>query len=257
MKQIAIVDIETSGLSAQLDWILQLSAIKIDRDFNIIDKFDCYIKPDCEYTINPDAQVVHGLTKEFIDKNGQSIKKVGPEFLKFIEGCDIAGYNSNNFDILRIYKDFSHAGLEFPFENMHFYDVYGIEKHLFPRNLESVYKKYTGKTMEEAGLDVHNSMSDVLATKEVFKAQMKNLSWDEVNEWSENQLICPDGSVRDAGTVDGDMLLVFNIGKYKDKDVFEIMKTDVGYMKWASKNMFSAYTNKLVRTYCRAKLAKQ
>lgn len=250
---ICITDIETTGLSAQFDWIIQLSAVKFDREtFKIVDKFNRYVIPRGDWHIHPDATAVHGLTEEFIKSNGKSLKKIGPEYLDFIDGCDIMGYNSNQFDILRIYKDFTDSGLNFPIDGVQFYDVLGMERKIHPNDLGSVFGRYTGKTMEQAGLSAHDSLSDCMATLEVFKCQMELLDndWDTINEWRENQLLTPDGTVRNVSPHGQQPLIVFNQGKYKDRDVYEVMKDDPGYMKWAAKNMFTSYTLNFVRKYC-------
>ena len=250
-KQIVLLDCETSGLSAQFDWIIQLSAVKFDRDtFEVLGKYNHYIKPLGKYEIHPDAEAVHGLSKDFIESNGKTLKQVGPEFLDFIAGCDIMGYNSNNFDVLRIYKDFTHAGLNFPVEGIKFYDVLAMERKIHPMNLSSVFERYKGQTMEQFGLKAHDSMSDVLATLEVFKSQMEFLDYETIDEWPENTLFTPDGTVRNASKPDEPMLVVFCQGKYRDRDVYDVMKQDPGYMKWAAQNLFSSYTLKLVRKYC-------
>jgi DNA polymerase III epsilon subunit-like protein len=252
MKQcIVVLDTETSGLSAQFDWIVQLSAVKFNKEtFEIVDTFDTYVKPMANWEMNPQAEAVHGLSKEFIEKNGKTLAEIGPTFLKFIEGSDIMGYNSNQFDILRIYKDFAHAGLDFPIDGIKFYDVLAMERKIHPNNLGAVFERYTGKTMEQAGLDAHNSLSDVKATLEVFKCQMEYLDYDTIDQWTENELFTPDGTVRNAANAGEPVLIVFSQGKYRDRDVYEVMKDDANYMKWAAQNMFSSYTLKKVRTYC-------
>lgn len=250
----SLLDVETSGLSSQFDWIIQLSAIKFDtKTFEIVDVFNEYIKPAGEYNISPDAEAVHGISKEFIEKNGKLLKNVGPRFLKMVDGGDIMGYNSNQFDILRIYKDFTHAGLNFPIEGVKFYDVLAMERKIHPMNLGAVFERYTGQTMEQYGLDAHNSLSDVKATLEVFKHQMEFLDYETIDTWIENDLLTPDGTVRRASRQDEPLLIVFSQGKYRDKDVYEVMKMDAGYMKWAAEKMFSSYTLKVLRQYCKEK----
>lgn len=255
-KPIALFDTETTGISAQHDWIIQLSCIKFDRDtFEILGKFNEYIIPRGEWHIHPDATEVHGLTEEFIKANGKSLKVVGPAFLDFIKGCDIMGYNSNQFDVLRAYKDFTDSGLTFPVDGIQFYDVLGMERRIHPNNLGAVFERYMGRTMEQAGYKVHDSLGDCMATLDVFKCQMELLGndWDTINQWRENQLLTPDGTVRNAAAEGEPMLIVFNQGKYRDRDVFDVMNDDPGYMKWAVKNMFSGYTTMLCRKYCAQK----
>lgn len=251
-KPIVLFDTETTGLSKQYDWIIQLSAVKFDRHtFEVLGKFNEYIKPAGKYDISKDAEAVHGLSKEFIEANGKSLKKVGPAFLDFASGCDIMGYNSNQFDVLMAFKDFKYSGLNFPVEGIKFYDVLAMERKIHPMNLGAVYERYTGRTMEDAGLKAHDSMSDCMGSLEVFKHQMEFLDYETIDQWQENQLLTPDGTVRNASKQDEPMVIVFCQGKYRDRDVYEVMKEDAGYMKWAASNMFSSYTLNLVRKYCR------
>lgn len=255
-KPIVFYDVETTGLSPQHDYIIQLSAVKFDPEtWGELGRWNNYIKPSRAYTIHPDAEVTHGLSKDFIEKNGKLLKDVGPSFIEFIKDCDLAGYNSNSFDVKFLYNDFALAGFEFPIEDVQFFDVMRMQQRLYPNKLSEVYKRYFGKTMEEAGLKAHDSMSDVIATGRVMQAQMDkhNLGWDEIRSWQENQLLTPDGTVRNAARHDEPMLLVFSQGKYKDVDVYKVMNEDVSYLKWASQNLFSPYTLKLVRKYCKTR----
>ena len=253
-NNIVCFDTETTGLSKQYDWIIQLSAVKFNRDtFEVLGEFNRYIKPAGKWEIHPDAEATHGITKEFIETNGESIKVVGRDFLDFVDGCDLMGYNSNNFDVLMAYKDFKYSGLNFPVEDIKFYDVLAMERKIHPMNLGSVFERYVGMTMEQYGLKAHDSLSDVKATLEVFKNQMQFLDYETIDTWPENELFTPDGTVRNASKPDEPMLVVFNQGKYRDRDVYEVMKEDIGYMKWAAKNLFSSYTLKLVRDYCKTR----
>ena len=248
---IVFVDVETTGLNPTQDRILQLSALKVDDDFNEIARWDHYIRPLGEYNISESAQAVHGLTKEFIENNGESLVDLADDFIEFINGCDVGGYNSNNFDWKFIYNELVRAGRELDMNRV-FYDVLSIERRLRPCNLGAVYERYTGKTMENSGLDAHNSMSDVIATAAVMKEQMKLIN-EDIKAWPENQLLSPEGSVRNAGNITNPMI-VFTTGKYKDRDVYDIMKQDPGYCKWWSQKVATNYSRKLVRNYCQTRL---
>lgn len=259
-KPIVIFDTETTGISKQFDWIIQLSGVKFDREtFEVIGKFNEYIIPRGEWHIHPDATEVHGLTEDFIKVNGRLLKEVGPEFLKFAEGCDFMGYNSNNFDVLMAYKDFTDSGIPFPVEGIQFYDVLGMERKIHPNTLGAVFERYAGKTMEQAGYQAHDSLGDCMATLDVFKHQMDLLDgdWETINGWQENQLLTPDGTVRNAAKQDEPMCIVFNQGKYRDRDVYDVANEDPGYMKWACEKMFSGYTVMLCRKYYAQKKAAE
>ena len=250
-------DVETTGLSSQNDFIIQLSAKLFDKEtFKILDVFNEYIIPQHAYEISPDAEAVHGISKEFLEKNGKPLRDVAQRFLDMCEEADYLTYNGNRFDVLFLHKDLTLAGFEFPIEGHKFYDAYSIECRIMPRDLGSVFNRYMYRTMEDAGLKAHDSMSDVSATICVLREQMKtrDLSFDELDTWEENNMLSPEGSIRASNAPDEPLKIVFRVGKYKDEDVYIVMKKDPSYMKWASEKMFTPYTLNKVRKYCREKM---
>lgn len=252
---IVFVDCETTGLNPQQDRILQLSAIKVDEAGKIVDVWDHYLKPVGAYEISPSATEVHGLTKEFIEENGENFKEIGPSFVEFINGCDVAGYNSNNFDWKFIYNELFRVGLDLDMDRT-FYDVLSIERKLRPCDLNSVYTRYMGQSMEEAGLDAHNSLSDVIATAKVFMEQLKVIpEGEDLKSWGENQLFSPEGSIRNAGTKERPVL-VFTMGKYRDSDVFDILNRDPDYCSWWSRTIATTHSRKAVTEYCKRRNAE-
>ena len=257
-RNLVCVDVETTGLSKQTDRIIQLSAVKFDKNFKMLDRWNHYIKPSGTFTINEKAKEVHGIDEKTLDNLGEKLKDLIPDFLKFIEDCDYVTYNGNNFDIAMLYADFEREGAEFPIEGRKFYDVMSMERKLRPGNLGAVFQRYTGQTMEEAGLAAHDSQADVIATMTVMQKQFEthNLNWEEVGEWQENQMISPEGSIRNAGTSETGDLLVFAVGKYRDSDVFDIMQKDADYCRWWSTNVATTYTRNKVRAYVQKRLVE-
>lgn len=246
MKHLIAYDVETTGLSTQNDFIIQLSCIKVNKDdFKEIDRRDWYIKPAHAYEIHPEAIKAHGLTKEFIEKNGKTIKEIAPDFLEFIKDCDFLTYNGNTFDIQFLYKDFNMFGYDLNLDGRKFYDAYAMECSIRPRTLSYVYHDYTGKLMEGA----HNAIKDVEATIEVFKKQKElyNKEWDELDEMIENNLLTPDGSIRRPSSDSNQ--IVFVRGKYKDCEFMEVYKKDPSYVKWFTENVASKYTINVLREY--------
>lgn len=245
MRNLVAFDTETTGLSTKDDFIIQLSAIKFNPEtFETIEERDWYVKPLHKYEISEGAFEAHGLTKEFIESNGIPMNKVAKEFLEFVEDCDFLSYNGNGFDVRIMYKDFKLVGLEFPMDR-DFYDSYLMDVRMNPRNLGALYKKMTGKELEGA----HNALNDVRATIEIFQKQMENLDYEEVKEWEENKILTPDGSIRRRTMNDPDSDIVFNVGKYRDKEFMSVSKTDPGYIKWFMENLATDYTKKVLREY--------
>ena len=240
--------VETTGLNPKEDFIIQLAMIKFEKHtFEIVSKNNWYIKPAHNYTINPQAQAVHGISKEWLDTNGIYLKDIISEIDEMIKDSDFLTYNGNSFDIKFLYKDLLLWGYELNLENRKYYDSFAMECRFAPRDLSSVYKKYTGETLDDA----HNALSDVEATIKVFKEQMitHDITWDDVDNFQENELLTPDGSIRNAAPAGEPLRIVFNVGKYKDSEFMEICSKDPGYIKWYMENIASNYTKKFLKKY--------
>lgn len=247
MKQIVAFDVETTGLSFNTDYILQISAIKFDVDtFEKIDQFDTYVIPPVQnWDIAEGAFVKHGLTKEFIYENGVPLKAAAEAFLSFLGDCDTLSHNGKGFDVRMLSKDFRLVGLEFNLDRV-FFDSYLLEVMLHPRRLENIYESYTGQKMEGA----HNSLCDVMATIEVFRHQVElfrqqDMSLDDIMQLDESKLLCIDGMIKK----DGDKIL-FARGKHKDVEFMRACEIDSDYVRWFMNNPeFDAHTKKTLKEY--------
>ena len=115
MKNIVAFDVETTGTDSSKDVIIQLAAVKFDKDFNRLDSYCCYVKPMEDFEISPGAFEKHGLTKEFILDNGMPSNGVMEVFNAFCKDCDLLSYNGNNFDIPFLLVEFERANINFSF----------------------------------------------------------------------------------------------------------------------------------------------
>jgi DNA polymerase-3 subunit epsilon len=243
---IVAFDVETTGLSFTNDYIIQLSAVKVDKDFNEVGVFNRYIIPHVNsWTITEEAFAKHGLTKEFITSNGDFLSNVASEFLAFIDGCDMLSYNGKGFDVKMLLKDFRSVGLSIDITKV-YYDSFLLEAKLNPRTLDAVYKRYTGKDIENA----HNALFDVYATIEVFKHQVQcfnnqGVTLDEIMGFNESKIFCVDNIITKV-----DDKIVFAIGKHKGHEFMEVVNTDPGYIKWVMNNDdFDITTKNILREY--------
>lgn len=247
-KYIVCWDVETTGLNPKEDFIIQLAVSKFDKTtFEEIVGKKWYIKPAHAYSISPSAQAVHGLSKEFIDANGVYFKEIAQEFFDLIKDSDLLTYNGNTFDIKFLNEECRRWSIDLPIYGKRFYDAFAMECRFHPRNLSQVYKNYTGKDLEGA----HDALSDVRATAEVFKHQMSNfnLNYNDIDSWMENNLLTPDGTIRNAAAAGEPLRIVFVVGKYKDSEFMDITKKDPGYIKWYMENLASNYTKKILSNY--------
>ena len=163
-------DTETTGLDVQRDWIIQLSLVKVDaHTFEAVGAYDWYIKPSGAYTIAPEAQAVHHITREVLEREGVALKDIYPQMMAFLQDCDILSYNGNGFDARILYYNLQREGLTIDYDAYRFYDAYLIEMARTSRCLTDVYRRYYGREFDDA----HNSLADVRATIAVFKAQQE------------------------------------------------------------------------------------
>lgn len=247
-KFIVCWDVETTGLNSKEDFIIQLACAKFDKETCTVTKTQkWYIKPAHSYTISPKAQEVHGLTKEFIEANGVYFKDIANEFFEMIADADLLTYNGNSFDIKFLNEECKRWGLELPIYGKKFYDAFSMECRFNPRNLSAVFEKYMGYSFSDA----HDALNDVMATVKVFQAQMETqgLTYDDIDQFQENNLLTPDGTIRNAAAAGEDMMIVFNVGKYKDSEFMEVTRKDPSYIKWYMENLASDYTKKVLSSY--------
>lgn len=247
-KYICVWDCETTGLNSKEDFIIQLAALKFDKETGSFkDGKKWYIKPAHAYVISQKAQEVHGITKDFLEENGRYFKDVIPEFFEMIKDADLLTYNGNTFDIKFLNEECKRWGIDLPISGKKFYDAFAMECRLNPRSLGEVYKKYTGEELDGA----HDALNDVIGTAKVFLAQMENngLTYDDIDGWNENNLLTPDGTIRNAAAPGEDLMIVFAVGKYRDSEFMEVARKDPSYIKWYMENLASNYTQNRLKEY--------
>lgn len=225
LKPLVVPDIETTGLHKETDYIIQFSAIKVDRTTNnIIDSINLYIKPTGLYNITIQAYMKHHIKPEFLEDK-PTFAEVAQQIKDFLEGCDILTYNGNSFDLPFIKAEFARIGQEINFLGVNCYDAFVEEKKRYGMKLVDTYKRYTGHIMEEDDLTPHDALSDVKATYKVFVEQQKQKPYGPEKRLTEDNVIVE-------GVFNGKEQPVFNIGKYKDLPLSYISTIDQQYLKW-------------------------
>ena len=227
-KPIVWFDVETTGTSITEDRIIEICLIKQSPD-NKFTKLYHLVNPESKDS-EPGAIEKHGITKDkLVDK--PVFKKIAQEILDFIEGCDLGGYNAFRFDIPILAEEMLRAGFRFNHRNFKILDPYLMLLHFLPRDLGSVYERFTGKKLENA----HTAESDIKATIEIFYKMAKefdvpstvneldNIIIDRTNLVDLNQKFIFDS--------DGKKIL-FNFGKYKGTGFDEVFDKDPKYIKW-------------------------
>ena len=163
-KPIIFFDLETTGVNISHDRIIELSYIKVYPNGTEEEK-SMSINP--EMSIPAESTAIHHITDEDVaDK--PTFKQIAKELAKVFEGCDIAGYNSNRFDIPLLMEEFLRAGINIELSRQKFVDVQTIFHKMEQRTLSAAYKFYCNGDLENA----HSANADTRATYEVLKAQL-------------------------------------------------------------------------------------
>ncbi len=238
-KPIIFFDLETTGTNITHDRIVELSYIKIYPNGDEEEK-SRRLNP--EMHIPEASTAIHHIADEDV-KDAPTFKMIAKDLLRIFEGCDIAGFNSNKFDIPLLMEEFLRAGLKFDVSKRQFIDVQNIFHKMEQRTLVAAYKFYCGKDLENA----HSAMADTRATYEVLKAQLDR--YPETNDFG-NDVDKLSKFSSQSRNVDlaGRMVknekdeVVFNFGKYKGQSVAEVLKKDPSYYGWMIQGDFPQNT---------------
>ncbi len=247
-KPIIFFDLETTGTNIMQDRIVEISLIKIMPNGEEIE-YTKRVNP--ERHIPEEATAVHHITDEDVAQ-APTFKMLAREIAAKFEGSDIAGFNSNRFDIPMLAEEFARANVDFDFSKPRFIDVQTIFHKKEQRTLVAAYRFYCGKELDGA----HSANADTRATYEVLKAQLDRYDdlpndMDELSKYS-----APNRNVDLMGRIilnDQD-IAVINFGKYKGKPVIEVFKRDPGYYSWILQGDFAGDTKRaFTRFYMESK----
>ena len=234
-------DLETTGTNINTDRIVEICYLKVYPNGNEEAK-TMRINPGMH--IPEEASAIHGIYDEDV-KDCPTFKEVARNIARDIEGCDLAGFNSNRFDIPVLAEEFLRAGVDVDLGRHKFIDVQVIFHKMEQRTLSAAYKFYCGKDLEDA----HTAEADTRATYEVLMAQLdrypETLKNDvaflsEYSSFNRNVDFAGRMVYNDAGVE------VFNFGKYKDIPVAEVLKKDPGYYSWILNSDFTLNTKAML-----------
>lgn len=249
-KPICFIDLETTGINVSLDKIVEIAIIKILSDGTKQIKRKL-VNP--EMPIPKGASDVHGITDEMV-KDAPNFKQIANEVKQFIEGADMAGYNSNRFDIPMLNEEFLRAGIPIDLESRKLVDVQKVFHMMEQRTLSAAYKFYCDKILEDA----HSAEADAMATYEVLEAQLQkypqigNTVEAVVKFTGEEHIV--DFARR---LVFENGVETFNFGKHKGKPVVQVLKEEPQYYDWMMKGDFALHTKqKLTEIFNRTILNK-
>ena len=240
IKPLCFFDLETTGTAISKDRIVEMAVLKLHPDGSQENKV-WRINP--EQPIPEEASQVHGITDEMV-ANEPTFKVLSNEIYSFIKGCDLAGYNSDRFDIPLLVEELLRAEIPFDFKNCKTVDVQTIFHKMEARTLEAALKFYCSKELTNA----HSALADTQATHDVLLAQLERYSDLEPTIDFLNKFSTRRKTADFAGFLVYDKAgeLCFGFGKHKGKKVTAILETEPGYFGWVLNADFPRYTKKIL-----------
>ena len=189
------------------------------------------------------ATAVHHITDDDV-KNEPTFKQIAKELANVFEGCDIAGFNSNRFDVPLLAEEFLRAEVKVDFSRRKFIDVQTIFHKMEQRTLSAAYKFYCHKDLEGA----HSALADTEATYEVLKAQLDKYPSlkNDVEYLSAFSTQSKNVDLAGRFVYNNAGVEVFNFGKYKGRPVEEVLSTDPGYYGWMMNGDFALNTKQVL-----------
>jgi DNA polymerase-3 subunit epsilon len=226
-KPLAFFDIEATGTDPLSDRIVEIFILKVNPDASRT----TYVQ-----RINPATRIpseviaIHGITNEDV-KLCPFFSEVAPKISEFLGDSDFGGYNLVEYDVKILTKEFERAGVEFTAAGRKIVDAFKIFQKNERRDLSAAYRFYCDRELKGA----HGAQADVMATYEVFMAQLQKYSHlprdigglhdycnapDERFVDSDRKFYWRDGRA------------YFSFGKYKSKALEQVVKDDPDYIEW-------------------------
>ena len=241
-RPIVFFDLETTGVNIVKDRIVEISILKVFPNGN---------KESKTWLVNPTINIpkettaIHGITDQKV-ANEPTFEQLHKEIIDIISNCDLAGYNSNKFDIPLLAEEFLRCGYDFSMKNINTVDIQNIFHKLERRTLSAAYQFYCNKELVNA----HSAEADTIATYEILLAQIERYKELEndinfLSSFSErgNKRLDIAGFIRE----NDDNQAIITFGKFKDKTLDEIYDLNPGYFSWINQADFPLHTKKILK----------
>jgi DNA polymerase-3 subunit epsilon len=239
-RPICFFDLETTGVEVAKDRIVEISIFKVFPNGN---------KESKTWLVNPEIKIpfqvsqIHGITDEKV-ANEPTFKELSSQVYAMIKDSDLAGFNSDRFDIPLLAEELLRAGVDFDMKNRVSVDVQTIFHKMEERTLSAAYKFYCGQSLENA----HSAEADTMATYEILKSQLERYPELENDMKSLSEFTTRKKSVDFAGFIamNDKGQEIFTFGKHKGALVEKILEDEPGYFGWIQNADFPLYTKKVL-----------
>jgi DNA polymerase-3 subunit epsilon len=266
-RPLVFFDLETTGTKVGVDRIVEMALIKVQPDGSVERKPE---EPGKRILVHPEmpipleSSLVHGVYDADV-ADAPTFGRIAPGLLKWLHGCDLAGFNSNRFDVPMLAEEFLRVGIDFGLEDRHLVDVQNIFHRMEQRTLRAAYKFYCDKDLEGA----HEALPDTTATLEVFLAQVERYKEYTVLD-SRGETVGPlpsdvaeiasfcrmqnNADLMGRLVFDDEGHVLFNFGKHSGQRVKDVLDRDPGYFGWMMQGDFPRYTKRILQQVKEGKL---
>lgn len=239
-RPLVFIDLEATGLNVGSDRIVEIALLKVHANGNTESRV---------YKINPTIPIpaetskIHGIYDADV-KDCPTFCELSESLNTFMGGCDLAGYNSNKFDIPMLIEEFTRCNVHFDISSRKLIDVQNIFHKMEQRTLAAAYQFYCNKNLVNA----HTAEADTLATYEVLSAQLDkyDVLKNDVDFLSELSSISKNVDLAGRIVFNEKGEEVFNFGKYKGRKVQEIFQAEPSYYDWMMKGDFATNTKTVI-----------
>lgn len=246
-KPLIVFDLETTHKETSKARIVEIACIKLFPDGTREEK---------EYKVNPtipippEATAIHGITDNDVSKS-PNFKELSKSMFDYFDGCDIGGFNSDNYDVPVMIEEFKRCGIDFPDPDTSFVDVIKLERLYNGHNLSDTYERHSGNKLDGA----HGAMADTAATMFILNSILEkhhdqDISPAEIDDMlqGENKRVDIAGKLR----MNEEGNLYWTFGKNKDQEIL----SDIGFFNWVLNNDFPTNTKEIMRAYQKKKYAR-
>lgn len=247
---LAFFDLETTGTNVSKDRIIEIHIIKIKPSGEVEEK-NQRINP--QIPIPAESSMIHGIYDEDV-KDKPTFKEVAKNLQKFLEGCDLSGFNIIRFDVPMLVEEFLRENIDFDVSNRKLVDSQKIFHMMEKRNLAAAYQFYCDKSLEDA----HSAEADTRASMEVLFAQVDRYNNQPVKDMQGNHVGTIRNDVASLHDISSTKMVdlagrfifndqgveVFNFGKFKNRPILDVLQSEPAYYDWMMKGDFPLDTKR-------------
>jgi DNA polymerase-3 subunit epsilon len=241
-RPLVFLDVESTGVSASSDRIVEIATLRLYPDGS--EEFRC-CRVNPGVPIAAEATAVHGISDA--DVVGEPAFGVYAKSLLWsLTDCDFAGFGIARFDLPLLQAEFQRVGIEFAWRNRAVIDAMAIFHTMERRDLAGAVRFYLDRGFPRA----HAAEEDVRATVDVLCAQLQRYE-DLPSDLDALHQFCnptnPDWIDPDGKFIWSNGVPTIAFGKHMGTPLAGLVASEPDYLAWVLKGDFSPEVKQLVK----------